>query len=192
MIAFKNNAPFNGCITHRNDEHIDTAENTDLIFNMYNLIEYSDNYSDSTGTIQNKEKKLNAAGNINNINAKDSLSFEYKSNLLKGLTTRDVAANVNTDIVNADTIFLNAQIVVPLKYLSNFFRSLEMPLINCKLQLELNWTKNSVMSNVATASTFQITSTKLYVPIISLQKKDNLKLTKLLKDQYFGMNIKVK
>ena len=43
----------------------------------------------------------------------------------------------------------------------NFFRSLEMPLINCKLHLELNWTKNSVMSNVGTATTFQITSKKL-------------------------------
>ena len=42
-----------------------------------------------------------------------------------------------------------------------------MLLINCKLNLELNWSKNSVMSNVATATTFQITSRKLYVPIVT-------------------------
>ena len=55
-----------------------------------------------------------------------------------------------------------------------------MPLLNCKLYLELNWTKNSVMSNAATTTTFQITSTKLYVPVVTLQSKENIKLTKLL------------
>ena len=102
------------------------------------------------------------------------------SQIYYGLTTRDVAANIDPDIANAHRLFLNAQIIRPLKYISNFFRLLEIPLINCKLHLELNWTKNSVMSNVATATTFQITSTKLYVPVVTLQTKDNLKLTKLL------------
>ena len=55
-----------------------------------------------------------------------------------------------------------------------------MSLINCKSHLELNWSKNSVMSNVATASTFQITNAKLYVPVCTLQTKENLKLTKQL------------
>ena len=98
--------------------------------------------------------------------------------MLKGLITRDVAANVNPDIANAYRLFLNAQISVPLKYLSNFFRSLELPLINTKLHLELNWTKNSVMSNVATATTSQIK--KLYVPVVTLPTKESFKLTKLL------------
>ena len=56
-------------------------------------------------------------------------------------------------IIFKNRLFLNAQIAVPLKYLSNFFRSLEMRLINCKLHRELNWTKNSVMSNVSAATT---------------------------------------
>ena len=72
------------------------------------------------------------------MNVNDSSSFKYKSNLLKGLTTKDVAANVDPDIVNAHILFLNAQIVVPLKYLSNFYRSLEMSLLNCKLHLKLD------------------------------------------------------
>ena len=54
-----------------------------------------------------------------------------------------------------------------------------MPLINCKLHFELNWTKNSVMSNVATAITFQITNTKLYVPVCTLPTKESIKLTKV-------------
>ena len=61
-----------------------------------------------------------------------------------------MAANTNPDIANAHKLFTNAQIIVPLKQVSSFFRSLEMPLINCKEHLELNWSKNSVMSNVAT------------------------------------------
>ena len=76
---------------------------------------------------------------------------------------------------------------VPLKYLSNFFRSLEMPLINCKIHLELNWTKNCVMSTVGdndNKTTFQITSTKLYVPIVTLSTKDNVNLTKQLNEGF--------
>ena len=67
----------------------------------------------------------------------------------------------------ADGILTNATIAVPLKYMSNFFRSIEMPLINCKIHLELNWRKNCVMSTVGdndNKTTFQITRTKLYVP----------------------------
>ena len=100
--------------------------------------------------------------------------------MLERLTTRDVAADVNPDIANAHRLWLKAQIVVPLKYISSVFRSLELPLINCKLHLELNWSKNSGMSNVATAATFQITSPKLYVPVVTLPRKESIKITKKL------------
>ena len=75
---------------------------------------------------------------LNNGNANDSSSFKYMSNLLKGLTTRDIGANVNPDIANAHRLLFSVQIVVSLKYVSSFFRYLEMPLINCKIHLELN------------------------------------------------------
>ena len=160
--------------------------------NLHNLIECSDNYEQSSGSLwqyKRDEQNMTAAGNIDNINANDSSSFKYKSNLLKGLTTKDVAENANPDIVNAHRLFLNAQITVPLKCVSSILRSLEMPLINCKLHFELNWTKNSVMSNVNTQTTLQITSTKLNVPVVTLPTNN---YAKDLKNHYFGMNIKVK
>ena len=187
LVAFNNCSPFTRSLVNINDEHVETSDNIDAIIDLYNLIEYSHNYSDTTGTLlqyKRQEENLNVAGNIDNVNANDSSSFRYKSNLLKGLTTGQVGANVNPDIANARRLFLNAQIAVSLKYLSNFSRSLEMPLINFRLHIELNWTKKSGISNVDTASTFRITNTKLYVPICTLLTKENLKLTKLLSERF--------
>ena len=124
--------------------------------------------------------------NPDNVVTANASSFKYKSNLLEGLNSRDVATNTNLDIANVHRLFTNAKIVVPLKYLFNFFRSLEMPLINCKIHLELNWTKNCVMSSIAGATAFQITSTKLYVPIVTLSTKDNVNLTKYLNEGFKG------
>ena len=81
--------------------------------------------------------------------------------------------------VNNNRVFKNVKIAAALKYLSIFWRSLEMPLTNCKIHLELNWTKNCVMSSVV-GVTFKITNTKLYIPIVTLSSKDNVKLVKLL------------
>ena len=74
----------------------------------------------------------------------------------------------------------NVKIVVPLKYLLNFFRSLEMPLINCKIKLNLTWKKECVLSTDADAAAnpgnnavFIINDTKLYVPVVTLSKEDN-------------------
>ena len=66
--------------------------------------------------------------------------------------------------------------------MSNFWRSLEIPLVNCKIHLELNWTKNCVMSSVTGNTTFKITNKKLYVPIVTLSTKDNVKLSKQLNE----------
>ena len=101
----------------------------------------------------------------------DSSSFKYKSSFFKPLTAAD------------NRVFKNVKIAVPLKYLSNFWRSLEMPLINCKIHLELNWSKDCVMSTFI-ATTFKITNTNLYVPIVTLSSKDNAKLVKLLEDGF--------
>ena len=92
---------------------------------------------------------------------------------------------------------------MPLKYLSNFFRSLEMPLINCKIHLELNWNNNCVMygdnddaGGNNRKTTFKITNTKLYVPVVTLSTKDNVNLTKQLNEGFkrsvYGMNINQK
>ena len=71
------------------------------------------------------------------------------------------------------------KIAVPLKYLSNFWRSLEMPLINCKVELSLKWYERCLLT-AATTATFKITDAKLYVPIVTLSVEDNAKLSKLL------------
>ena len=75
------------------------------------------------------------------------------------------------------------KMAVPLKYLRNFWRSLEMLLINCKIHFELNWTKDCVMSTIADTK-FKITNTKLYVPIVTLSSKVNVKLVKLLEEGF--------
>ena len=95
--------------------------------------------------------------------------FVYKSKLIKG-----------TDHNNVNDV----KLVVPLKYLSNFFRSLELPLVNCKIDLELTWHKDCIISSADAAAgqvvSFMITDTKPYVPIVTLAAKDNTNLTKQL------------
>ena len=109
-----------------------------------------------------------------------SSSFKYKSDLLGKPT------NLNADgaLIGANPIWKNAQIIVPLKYMSSFFRSLELPLINTKLYIQLNYTKNSVISTVVGDSTFKITKTELYVPAVTLKTEDNNKLTDLLDSEF--------
>ena len=157
-VAFKNCAPFNRCITHRNDEHVDTTDNIDIVMPMYNLIEYSDNYLDTSGSLwqfKRDESPVTNAGNPDNVSADNSLSFKYKSSLI-----RDSFASAG------NRVFKNVKIAVPLKYLSNLWKSLAMPLINCKIHLELNLSKDCVMSTIANTA-FKITNTKLYFPIIT-------------------------
>ena len=78
----------------------------------------------------------------------------------------------------------DVKIVKLLKYLSNFWRSLEMPLINCKIELSLRWYENCILSSSGTAATFTITDTGLYVPIVTLKIEDNAKLSKLLSEEF--------
>ena len=75
-----------------------------------------------------------------------------------------------------------------LKYVSNFFRPLEMPLVNCKIDLELTWHKDFMIPSVNAAAgqvvSFMITDTKLYVPVVTLSTKDNTNLTKQLNEAF--------
>ena len=74
--------------------------------------------------------------------------------------------------------------VVPLKYLSNFWRSLEMPLINCKVCLEVNWIEHCILSSAADSAKFAIKDAKLHVPIVTLSTKDSANLTKQLNEGF--------
>ena len=73
---------------------------------------------------------------------------------------------------------------MPLKYLSNFWRSLEVSLINCKVELSLTWNQNCILSSVADDSTLAITDAKLYVSVVTLKTKDNTKLSRLLSEGF--------
>ena len=158
-LALKNCARFTKCNLEINDEHIDTAENLDITMPMYNLIEYSDNYQDSSGTLYQYEQPEDNA--IADLTVSNSSSFKYKVSLLGDPVHAGGAAK------------RNVKVVVPLKYLSNFFRSLEMPLINCKIKLNLTWKKECVLSNQNGDAVFIINDTKLYVPVVTLSKEDN-------------------
>ena len=165
-----------------NERTIDDTENLDLLMPMYNLIEYSPNYSETTGSLWLYSKYEAANFNADIANTNNFKSFRYKAKLLGNTAAQSANA--------ANEILKRATIAVPLEYLSNFWRSLEMPLINCKVESKLKWTKYCVLSatgnnneiaNAANANrTFTIKDTKLYVPVVILSARDNQKLSKLL------------
>ena len=105
---------------------------------LCNLIEYSDNYSDTTGSLWNfkRDEIINNADVTNDDNAP---SFKYKANLI-GNTENNGRKN-------------GVKIAIPLKYLSNFWKSLEMSLINCKIELLLNWIENCILSSAGKKTT---------------------------------------
>ena len=132
---------------------------------IYNLIEYSDNYAKTTGSLWQYCKDIPARNNNNEIvdftgaNTTDSFNFKAK---ITGRTGNDGTKNV--------------EIMVPLKYLSNFWRTLEMPLINCEVNLILTWSSTCVIISTNFENqnaTFEITDTKLYVPVVTLSTQEN-------------------
>ena len=161
-LALKNCAPFTKCNLEINDEHVDTAENLDITMPMYNLIEYSDNYQNSSATLyQYKRDEPPEDDAVGNLTADNSSSLKYKISLL------------GNPVVANNVARRSVKVVVPLKYLSNFFRSLEMPLINCKIKLNLTWKKECVLSTDNGNAVFIINDTKMYVPVVTLSKEDN-------------------
>ena len=133
-LALKICAPFTKCNLEINDEHVDTGKEIDITMPMYNLIEYSDNYQDSSATLyQYKRDEPPEDDAVADLTADNSSSLKYK---ISFLGNPEVANNIAR---------INVKVAVSLKYLSNFFRSLEMPLINCKIKLNLTWKKECVL-----------------------------------------------
>ena len=130
---------------------VDEADNINITMPMYNLIQYSDNYSDTSGSLW-QFRRNEIEGDVD-LTIDDAPSFKYKSNL-----TGDTVVN------GTNRKKEKRKIAVPLKYLSNFWRLLEMPLINCKVELSLKWYEECILSNVGTAATFTMTDANLYVP----------------------------
>ena len=122
-LALKICAPFTKCNLEINDEHVDTAENLDITMPMDNVIEYSDNYQDSSATLyQHKRDEPPEDDAVADLTADNSSSFKYKVSLL------------GNPVLDGNITKRSVKVVVPLKYLSNCFRSLELPLINCKIK----------------------------------------------------------
>ena len=142
---------------------------------MYNFTEYCDSYSDTPESLW--QFKRDERDNNVNVNVGNSSLFIYKSDFIGNLV--------------ADGIITNVKIAVPLNYLCNFWRSLAMSLINCKVELSLIWGEKCILSGIedaagttGTAANFKITDTKLYVPVVALLIEDNIKLTKQLNDRF--------
>ena len=133
-VIFKNCAPFTNCISKKNNEQKENVEYIDTVMPMYNLIEYSDNYSKTSGSLWQYCKEIQAVNNNGDItdfdgaNATDSFNFKTK---ITGPTN--------------DNDRIDVEIMAPLKYLSNFWRTLEMPLINSEINLILTWPANCVI-----------------------------------------------
>ena len=175
-VILKNCAPFTNCISKINNTQTDNAEYIDVVLPIYNLIQYSDNYSKTSGSLWQYCKEIpvvNNAGDIgefNGANATDSFNFKTK---ITGQTNNNGRIDV--------------EIMVPFKYLSNFWRTLEMPLTNCEVKLILTWSAGCVMIYTDVAdqfSTFSITELNLYIPVVALSTQDNAKLLPQLKSDF--------
>ena len=163
-VIFKNCAPFTKGISRINNTDIDTTLDIDIVMPMYNLIEYSNNYSKTSGSLCKYYK------DEPNDNITQSEWFKFKTKI----TGKTPIAGNTKDV----------EIIVPLKYWSNFWRTLEMSLINCEVNLILTWSPTCVISSVTGETKFKITETKLFVPVVTLSIQDNAKLLQQIKSGF--------
>ena len=125
-VIFKNCAPFTNCISKINNPQIDNAEYIDIVMPMYNLIQYSDNYFKTSGSLWQYCKEIPAENDNGKIVDFNGANATYSFNFKTKITGQTAADNNNGNIAGR----LDVEIIVPLKYLSNFWRTLEMPSIN--------------------------------------------------------------
>ena len=192
-MFFKNNAPFINCVSKINGVKIDNTEDLDVVMPMYYLLEYGKNCKKTTVSLWNycrDEPSSSVDANKITHSILNSESFDYKASFMENSVTQN---NLTKNDV---------KVVVPLKHLSNFWKSLNIPLINCEVELILTWFKNCVLTDKLTRktnydvdpnvyeidnpenATFKITDTKLFVPIVTLSKENDIKLLEQLKSGF--------
>ena len=192
-LILKNNAPFVSCITKINNELIEDAEDLDTVMPMYNLLECSKSYRKTIGSVYNYYRD-ELGGNVNNNdNTINSDTFRYKNKTTGN--TYNLNAGAAGYIVNKNGT-QEIELAIPSKYFGNFWRTLNMPLISCEISLELKWNKNCIITglerralpapavgrdNAPTGTTLAINDCKLYVPVVTLSKDDEIKLLTNLK-----------
>ena len=191
-LILKNNAPFVSCITRINGELIEDSDYLDIVRPMYSLLEYNKNYRKTIGSLYSYYKDElsddNNPNNFSNRNVVNSETFKYKNKII-GNTYNATAGD---DLLGT----IKIEIAIPLKYLGNFWRALNIPLISCEISLELKWNKNCVITSkeerqvdvgppvvngTTTGVTLSITKCELYVPVVTLSKDDEIKLLTNLK-----------
>ena len=174
-VTFKNNAPFINCISKINGIKIGNAEVLDVVMSMYNLLEDSKNNKKTTVNLWNyyRDEPTNPLSS-------NSESFKYKTSI----TENNYNVGATEEGYDANKVGkIKTEVVILLKHLSNFWRSLNIPLINCEVKLTLTGSNNCVLADIAvnalanpaivapTELKFEITDTKLYVPVVTLSKK---------------------
>ena len=163
---------------------------------MYNLLEYSKNYSKTSDSLWNyyRDELTDETNDDNgpNKNVINSKSFKYKTSITG--STYNVAATAGDYDANKEGT-KKVEIAVPLKHLSNFWKTLDIPLINCELSLSLSWSANCVITSLEkrlvtaahgdnpavyddspTNASLKITECKLYVPVVTLSAENDNKL----------------
>ena len=166
---------------------------------MYNLLEYSKNYRKTIRSLYNYYRDELTNDNNNNFanrNVVNSNTFKYKNKIIGN--TYDVDVGVDGYDANKNGTQL-VELAILLKYLGNFWRALNMPLIRCEVSLELKWNKNCVITsleqralaapavgrdNAPTGARVTINDCKLYIPIVTLYKDDEIKLLTNLKSGF--------
>ena len=198
VVILKNNGPFISCITRINGELIEDADDLDIVMSMYNLLEYSKNYRKTIGLLYNyyRDELSNDAddNNFDNIKVVNSNTFKYKNKII-GNTYNVNAGSDGYDVNKNGT--QEVELAIPLKYLGNFWRALNIPLISCEVSLELRWDKNCIITslkqrdigggnrdNAPTGATLAINDCKLYVPAVTLSKDGEIKLLTNLKSGF--------
>ena len=194
-LILKNNASFVSCMTKLNNEFIEDADDLDIVMPMYNLLEYNKNYIKTIGSLYNyyrdESSDENNPNNFPNTNVVNSNTFKYKNKITGN--TYNVAEGADGHDANR-VGKQDVELAIPLKYLSNFWRALNIPLISCEVFLELKWNKNCIITSLeqrqvdagppvvngtTTGATLAINDCKLYVPVVTLSKDDEIKLTTL-------------
>ena len=181
------------CITRINGELIEDADDLGIVLSMYNLLEYRKTYRKTIPLLYNyyRDELSGDAddNNFDNIKVVNSNTFKYKNKITGN--TYNVDAGAQGYDVNKNGM-QEVELAIPLKYLGNFWRALNIPLISCEVSLELKWDKNCVITALeqrdigrgATGATLAITDCKLSVPAVTLSKDDETKLLTNLKSGF--------
>ena len=187
-------------MTKINNEFNEDVDDLDIVIPMYNLLEYSKNYRKTIGSLCNYYRDElsndNNHDNFLNNNVVNSSAFKYK-NKMTGNTYNIVVGAAGHDANRVGK--QDVELAIPLKYLSNFWRALNIPLISCEVSLKLKWNKNCVITSLQdvqadagppivnahpTGVTFAINDCKLYVPVETSSKDDEIKLLTNLKSGF--------